>query len=207
VRSVVYFGGHGTAASACVLAAWATAGVAGLALTVGLRRRAPGRPGPVHAPVPVLATGRGRAASGNGARPLRATLVAHASSSWNAAPIPAPVSLVVGFDNSEPARRALRWAAQLLAARPGTLHVIYADHAVIDNDLSGFASAEMETARDKEAAGIAEAAAEIVAGTTAGDSFERRQGRRQPAAWPSASAIRAQPRAPGCLRGRIRGNG
>jgi nucleotide-binding universal stress UspA family protein len=158
VRNVVYFGGHDTAARIWVLAAWAIAGVAGLALTVGLRRQAP-------APV------------------------ALAPSSWPGAP--PPVSLVVGFDNSEPARRALRWAARLLAVRPGALHVIYADHAVIDSDLSGFASAEMETARDKEAAGIAEAAAEIVAGTPAGYAFERRQGSPADAILAGASALAA----------------
>jgi nucleotide-binding universal stress UspA family protein len=47
---------------------------------------------------------------------------------------------------------------------------------VIDSDLSGFASAEMAAARDNEAVGVAEAAAQIVAGTTAGYTFERRQG-------------------------------
>ncbi|HMG62101.1 MAG TPA: universal stress protein [Streptosporangiaceae bacterium] len=161
VRNAVYFGGHGTAAGLWVLAAWAAAGVAGLALTAGLRRRAAARPSPAHAPVPGLAAG------------------------------PARVSLVVGFDNSEPARRALRWAAGLLAARPGDLHVIYADHAVIDSDLSGFAAAEMETARDHEAAGIAEAAAEIVAGTTAGYAFERRQGPPADAILSGAGSIAA----------------
>jgi hypothetical protein len=121
VRNVVYFGGYDTTAGVWVLAAWAMAGVAGLALTVGLRRRVPARPGPVRAPAPVLATGPGRAASGHAGRPLSPAPGAPASSSWPSPPVPAPppVGLVVGFDNSEPARRALRWAAQLVAARPG----------------------------------------------------------------------------------------
>jgi nucleotide-binding universal stress UspA family protein len=163
VRNVAYFGGSGTAAGVWVLAAWAAAGVAGLALTVGLRRRPAARPGPMHAagPGPVLAA---------------------------PAP-PGPVSLVVGFDNSEPARRALRWAAQLLAARPGALHVIYADRAVIDSDLSGFASAEMEAARDEEAADSAAAAAQILAGTTARYTFERRQGSAADAILSGAATI------------------
>ena len=74
-----------------------------------------------------------------------------------------PVILVVGFDNSEPSRRALIWGADLLSARPGTLHVVYADHVLIDSDLSGFAHSEMEDARDEKAACVAEAAAEIAA--------------------------------------------
>jgi hypothetical protein len=32
------------------------------------------------------------------------------------------------------------------ARRPGTLHVVYADHALIDSDLSGFAHAAVEPA-------------------------------------------------------------
>jgi nucleotide-binding universal stress UspA family protein len=173
VRNVVYFGGHDTAAAVWVLAAWAAAGVAGLALTVGLRRRA---------------------ASGHAGRALSPAPAAFASPSWAASPAPAPlppVSLVVGFDNSAPARRALRWAAGLLAARPGALHVIYADHPLVDSDLSGFAAAEMETARDKEADGIAQAAAEIVAGTRAGYAFERREGSPADAILSGASTLAA----------------
>jgi nucleotide-binding universal stress UspA family protein len=170
VRNIVYFGSHDTAASFWVLAAWAIAGLAGLTLTVGLRRRA---------------------ASGHAGRPTSPAPVALASSSWPAPAPPSPVSLIVGFDNSEPARRALRWAARLLTARPGALHVIYADHPAADSDLSGFASAEMETARDTAAAGIAEAAAEIVAGTAARYTFERRQGSPGDAILSGASTIAA----------------
>ena len=84
------------------------------------------------------------------------------------APVPDPgaaqsITLVVGFDDSEPARRALIWGADLIRARPGALHVIYADHVLIDSDLSGFAHAEMEETRDEKAARVAEAAAEIAA--------------------------------------------
>ena len=86
-----------------------------------------------------------------------------------------PISLVVGFDNSEPARRALGWGADLLRARPGTLHVVYADHPLIDSDLSGFAHTEMEDTRDQKAAGVAEAAAEIAAAAGVPYTFERRQ--------------------------------
>ena len=74
-----------------------------------------------------------------------------------------PIALVVGFDDSAPARRALTWAADMLRARPGTLHVVYADHPLIDSDLSGFGRPEMDEARDDKAAAVAQAAAEIAA--------------------------------------------
>ena len=99
-----------------------------------------------------------------------------------------PISLVVGFDNSEPARRALRWSADLLRARPGTLHVVYADHVLIDSDLTGFAHAEMEDTRDQKAAAVAEAAAEIAAAAGAPYTFERRQDSPADAILSAASA-------------------
>src|SRR6202042_2578043 len=111
-----------------VLTAWALAGVVGLIGVTTLRRPAPALTGPVVpsavsvGPGPTLPDGAlvpGFPAAGT-AQPAR------------------PVTLVVGFDNSEPARRALIWGADLLRARPGTLHVVYADHRLIDSDLSGF---------------------------------------------------------------------
>jgi nucleotide-binding universal stress UspA family protein len=87
-----------------------------------------------------------------------------------------PITLVVGFDNSEPARRALVWGVELLQARAGTLHVVYADHVVVDSDLSGFAHTEMEEARDDKAASVASAAEEIAGAAGVQYTFERRQG-------------------------------
>jgi nucleotide-binding universal stress UspA family protein len=55
---------------------------------------------------------------------------------------------------SWPARRALAWAMDLIRARSGALHVVYADHPLIDSDLSAFAHAEMETDRDEKAARV-----------------------------------------------------
>lgn len=86
------------------------------------------------------------------------------------------VTLVVGFDDSEPARRALIWGADLLRTRPGALHVIYADHELIDSDLSGFGRTEMDEDRDEKAASVAEAAKEIAAAAGTPYTFERRQG-------------------------------
>jgi nucleotide-binding universal stress UspA family protein len=166
VRNVVYFGGHATALRLWVLAAWALAGVAGLILVTALRR--PGLAPSLTGPVPPLAA----------AEPEPARL-GRASFSAPAAPDPGtaqPISLVVGFDNSEPARRALIWSADLLRSRPGALHVVYADHVLIDSDLTGFASTEMEETRDAKAVGVAEAAAEIAAAAGVPYTFERRQG-------------------------------
>jgi hypothetical protein len=161
VRNVVYFGGHATAQYVWTLAAWAAAGVAGLILVTALRRPAamvpePVPPGVRAEPVPARP----------GYAPVPGTAEPGAAQ---------PISLVVGFDNSEPARRALGWGADLLRSRPGTLRVIYADHVLIDSDLSGFAHAEMEDTRDQKAAGVAEAAAEIAAAAGVPYTFERRQ--------------------------------
>jgi nucleotide-binding universal stress UspA family protein len=163
VRNVVYFGGHATALHLWVLAAWALAGVTGLILVTALRRPAPALTEPAMASLVPAESGS--------ALPYRAPAPG--------VPDPGaaqPVTLVVGFDNSEPARRALAWGADLLRARPGTLHVIYADHALIGSDLSGFAHTEMEHARDEKAVGVAEAAAEIAAAAGVPYTFERRQG-------------------------------
>jgi nucleotide-binding universal stress UspA family protein len=162
VRNVVYFGGHATALRLWVLAAWALAGVAGLILITTLRHRARVQtalmPPVVQAePEPALSD--------------RASVSANPA--LGAAQ---PISLIVGFDNSEPARRALIWSADLLKSRTGTLHVVYADHVVVDSDLSGFAHTEMEEDRDQKAAGVAQAAAEIATAAGVPYTFERRQG-------------------------------
>ena len=158
IRDIVYFGGHAAAAYVWTLAAWAAAGVAGLILVTALRRAARAE---TESVMPPLAP----------AEP--------ASAPQDLAAIPGgsapPVTLVVGFDDSEPARRALAWGTDLLRNRPGTLHVVYADHALIDSDLSGFAHAEMEQARDEKAASVAKAAAEIAAAAGVPHTFERRE--------------------------------
>jgi nucleotide-binding universal stress UspA family protein len=156
VRNVVYFGGHATAQYVWTLAAWAAAGVAGLILVTALRRPAVTRPElvpPVVLSQPVPG------------RPEYAAVPGTAQ----------PISLVVGFDDSEPARRALGWGADLLRGRPGALHIVYADHPLIDSDLSGFAHTEMEGTRGQKAAGVADAAAQIAAAAGVPYTFERRQ--------------------------------
>jgi nucleotide-binding universal stress UspA family protein len=135
MRGVVYFGGHGAAGPLWVLAAWALLGVAALTLVTRWRR-----------------TRAARLATSPAAR------IPEGESST-----PAPAGFVVGFDDSPPARRALGQAARLAAAKREALHVVYADHVVIDSDLSGFAHAEMAATRDGEAVMVAKAAADILA--------------------------------------------
>lgn len=85
-----------------------------------------------------------------------------------------PVCLVVGFDGSESARRALAWSASLLRTGSGTLHVIYADRVLIASDLPGFARGWMDQDRDEKAAAVAAAAAQITAAACVPHTFERR---------------------------------
>jgi nucleotide-binding universal stress UspA family protein len=157
IRNVVYFGGHATTAYLLTLGGWALAGVVGLILVTGLKRATP-------VPQPVMAAGA--AAEAGTVLPARVADPGAAQ----------PLSLVVGFDDTEPARRALAWGVDLLRSRPGTLNVVYADHVVIDSDLSGFAHAKIEESRDEKAASVAAAAAEIAAAAGVPYTFERRQG-------------------------------
>ena len=167
MRNVVYFGGHSTALHLWVLAAWAVAGLAGLAVLTTRRRPAPTAVAPPAIPVVVPA---GAHPAPKHARPEPAD--APGTPAFDGVE---PITLVVGFDNSAPAQRALSWGADLLRARPGTLHVVYADHPLIDSDLSGFGRPEMDEARDDKAAAVAQAAAEIAADAGVPYTFERRQ--------------------------------
>jgi nucleotide-binding universal stress UspA family protein len=146
VRSVVYFGGRGTAGPLWVLAGWAVLGVVALLLITRWRQAQALRMGAVPATANAAAL---------------EDAVGHDSGD-RSLPFPSG-GIVVGFDNSAPARRALSQAVQLATAKHEVLHVVYADHVIIDSDLSGFAHAEMEAARDQEAVSVAEAAAGIVA--------------------------------------------
>jgi nucleotide-binding universal stress UspA family protein len=162
IRNVVYFGGHATSPYLWILTAWALVGVAGLILVPALRRPAPALTEP-GTPPPILS------------EPVS---VPRGHASVPGSPDPGAgqsVTLVVGFDDSEPAQRALSWGADLLRKRPGALHVIYADHMLIDSDLSGFGRAEMDEDRDEKAARVAEAAKEIAAAAGTPYTFERRE--------------------------------
>jgi nucleotide-binding universal stress UspA family protein len=179
VRNVVYFGGHSTALHLWILAAWAVAGLAGLIALAARRRPAPaptaaGPPAVVPAAVPGAVGAVGPAAPRH-ARPEPAPVPGGLIPDHPDYDVVEPISLIIGFDNSEPARRALIWGADLLRARPGTLHVVYADHPLVDSDLSGFGRADMDEARDDRAADVARAAGEIAAAAGVPYTFERRQ--------------------------------
>ncbi|WP_157436202.1 universal stress protein [Actinospica robiniae] len=112
-----------------------------------------------------------------------------------ALPPRAPSGVVVGFDDSEPSRRALAQAARLATARHEPLHVVYADHVVLDSDLAGYAHAEIETARDETAEAIAAAATAIVGETGEAGidyTFVRRQGAPTDAILAAAADLAAQ---------------
>jgi len=153
--------GHQGGYRALAGAAWTLAGLAGLILVASRRR-----PGPALAPavLPPAVAADSEVAAPN-----------WAAGSRDPEPV-RPISLVIGFDGSEPARRALAWGADLLRARLGTLHVVYADRVQLDTDLSGFAHAEMERARGEKAASVAAAAAEIAMAAGVPYTFERRRG-------------------------------
>jgi nucleotide-binding universal stress UspA family protein len=180
IRNVVYFGGHDTTAYLWTLAAWALAGVVGLNLITALRRPAPAVPQPVTPPLGLAEPVPGL----SDVRPAE------------------PVNLVVGFDDSEPARRALTWSADLLRTRPGALHVVYADHVLIDSDLSGFGRAEMDEDRDEKAASVAEAAKRIAAAAGVPYTFERRQESPPDAILHAASTYAAPGSSPVIVAGR-----
>jgi nucleotide-binding universal stress UspA family protein len=162
IRNVVYFGGHDTTAYLWTLAVWALAGIVGLSLITARRRPAPALTAPGTPPLVPAESAPAR----SGLAPVPGTSGLRPAE---------PVSMVIGFDDSEPARRALTWGVDLLTARPGTLHVVYADHPLIDSDLSGFGRTEMDEDRDQKAASVAEAAKEITAAAGVPYTFERRQ--------------------------------
>ena len=178
VRDVVYFNGHGTSSPLWVLAAWAILGLVALALVTRWRQAQALRMGTVRATAHAVPTAN-----------VPADAVGQLSA---AAPSPFPLAgFVVGFDNSEPARRALGQAALLAAAKREVLHVVYADHVIIDSDLSGLAHAEMEQARSEEAVAMAHAAAEIAAQAGATYTFERSRSTAGDAILSAAHALAA----------------
>lgn len=187
VRRIVYFGGNGTASLLWVLGVWAGAGVVALGLVTRWRQAQARRAG-----MAVTALGDESAAADVPAD-VPAALVESAPVRQLAdAPEALPGSeggVVVGFDDSVPARRALGQAAKLAAATHQVLHVVYADHVIIESDMFGIAYTEMHEARDEEAAKVEAAAAEISAEAGVAHTFERSQSAPSDAILHTAGAI------------------
>jgi nucleotide-binding universal stress UspA family protein len=91
-------------------------------------------------------------------------------------PPTAPVHLVVGYDGSPPASRALDAAVRLLQGRTGRIHVVYVAHVSSLAMLSPGAIAEIESDFDEIEQQLRAAAAEQLRDGAAAWGFERRQG-------------------------------
>lgn len=93
---------------------------------------------------------------------------------------PAPpagfLHLVVGYDGSPPASRALDGAVRLLQGRVGRIDVVYVAHLSSLVQLSPGAIAEMESDFDEIEQELRVAAAEQLRASGATWEFERRQG-------------------------------
>ena len=86
------------------------------------------------------------------------------------------VHLVVGYDGSSPASRALDAAVRLLQGRTGRIEVVYVAHLSSLVMLSADAIAEMESDFDDSEQELRAQAAEQVRASGAAWEFERRQG-------------------------------
>ena len=84
--------------------------------------------------------------------------------------------LVVGYDGSPPAVRALDAAVRLLHGRAGSLEVVYVAHLPSMDMLSADAIAEMEANFDDIALELRTAVSELLGGREERWRFERRQG-------------------------------
>ena len=84
--------------------------------------------------------------------------------------------LVVGYDGSPPANRALDAAVRLLQGRAGRIDVVYVAHLSSVAALSPGAVAELETDFDDVEQELRGAADEQLRGRVEGWGFERRQG-------------------------------
>lgn len=84
--------------------------------------------------------------------------------------------LVVGYDGSPPAVRALDAAVRLLHGRAGSIEVVYVAHLPSIDMLSAGAVAEMEDNFDDIARELNTAASEQLRGREERWRFERRQG-------------------------------
>jgi nucleotide-binding universal stress UspA family protein len=93
-----------------------------------------------------------------------------------AAPSSGDLRLVVGYDGSPPASRALDAAVSLLRGRTGRIQAVYVGHLPSMDALSAGAVAELEVTFDDIEVELRNAAAEQLRGRAEGWGFERRDG-------------------------------
>ena len=98
--------------------------------------------------------------------------------------------LVVGYDGSPPAIRALDAAVRLLHGRTGSIELVYVAHLPSIDMLSPGAVAEMEVSFDEIARDLHAAAGEQLRGREERWKFERRQGLIADELIAAATAIR-----------------
>ena len=88
----------------------------------------------------------------------------------------APLLLVVGFDGTVPAQRALDRAARLLNHRDGALEVVYVAHVPAGAALSADAMVEVENGLDDQEARLAGEVRSRLAASEPRWHFQRRDG-------------------------------
>jgi nucleotide-binding universal stress UspA family protein len=87
-----------------------------------------------------------------------------------------PLVLVVGFDGTEPALRALRSAADVLEQRPGRMDVVFVAHVPSTVALAAQAISAVREGLDTEERDLAKKADEILGDTDVKWRFQRRNG-------------------------------
>jgi nucleotide-binding universal stress UspA family protein len=91
-----------------------------------------------------------------------------------------PLVLVVGFDGTEPAQRALRSAVDLLQQRPGRMEVVFVGHVPRTVALAAQAIQAVREGLDTEERDLAKKADEILRDTDVKWRFQRRNGEIAP---------------------------
>jgi nucleotide-binding universal stress UspA family protein len=94
----------------------------------------------------------------------------------NVMPSTGNLYLIVGYDGSDPAIRALESAVGLLRGRDGSIAVVYVAHLTTAEMMSADAIAEMEASFDEIALELRAQAAEQLRGREERWRFERGQG-------------------------------
>jgi nucleotide-binding universal stress UspA family protein len=87
-----------------------------------------------------------------------------------------PLVLVVGYDGSEPSRRALDRATALLRGREGELQVIYVAHIPAATSLSAEGLPDVQGALDDQAKALGEEVRARLSGAEQRWHFQRRDG-------------------------------